>query len=365
MQILHACYGGQGGEASVIQELAKGLQERGVRNAVLAFGPEDVLIPEAAWGEASDATLIPIAKRMDLRSMVSAIVHVRRVRPAVIFCHTHRHAPALFLGMLLAGVRPVLINVEHPALALRSLKVNLSSLLSLCFSSATVVLSEEYRLKYPLRRFPLRAAKRIYVIPNGVSITATAGVNAADPNRLHVGMAARLAPEKDQASLIRGFEYLVRENPSWDVRLFIAGVGPCRRSLVELTHELGIANRVDFVGHLSAEEMTAFYRNLDVYAHIVSVENVSMSLLEATAAGVPVVASDVAGVRDFIKSGVNGILVASNTPEDVSRGIVEAQVKRHTLAPKALEIVGRFYSRESMVNAYLDLMSRVTLRGAR
>ena len=362
MQILHACYGGQGGEASVVQELAKGLQERGVKNAVLAFGPRDVLIPEVSWGEAVDATLIPIAKRMDVRSMVSAVIHVRRVRPEVIFCHTHRHAPALFVGMLLTGVRPVLINVEHPALALRSLRVNLSSLLSLCFSSATVVLSEEYRSKYPLRWFPFRAAKRIVVIPNGVSVSATDGLSEGDRNTLYVGMAGRLAPEKDQASLIRGFEYLVRGNPSRDLRLFIAGVGPCRESLIELTHELGVADRVTFVGHLGSREMAGFYSNIDVYAHIVSVENVSMSLLEAAAAAVPIVASDVAGVRDFIKPGVNGVLVEDKSAESVGKGILEAYVDKDKLVPNALNLVRRSYSRESMVNAYQELINSVIAR---
>ena len=85
------------------------------------------------------------------------------MRPRVVLCHTHEAVPAAYLGQLLAGQRPRLVLVEHQPFELRRRVEDLRSLIALPFSRAVVVFTADYARRYPLRRLPLRAIRRMAI----------------------------------------------------------------------------------------------------------------------------------------------------------------------------------------------------------
>ncbi len=134
-----------------------------------------------------------------------------------------------------------------------------------------------------------------------------------------IGNVGRLSPEKGQEIFLRAAARLTAEQPR--LRLVLAGDGPDEPALRALATALGIADRVIFAGHLA--DVRPLYRDLDALALTSFTEGFPNVVLEALCMDVPVLATDVGGVREIITDGDTGVLVpAGNT------GQIEAALRR-------------------------------------
>jgi glycosyltransferase involved in cell wall biosynthesis len=118
---------------------------------------------------------------------------------------------------------------------------------------------------------------------------------------------ARMYPRKNIAALVRATAALRRRVP--DVLVRIVGDGPERRRLARLVHELDLADHVLLAGHLEAEALAGAYAACDVFCLPSLQEGFGLVVLEAMAAGRPVVACGGTAVDELIENGVNGFLV--------------------------------------------------------
>ena len=157
--------------------------------------------------------------------------------------------------------------------------------------------------------------RKISVVPNGIDTASAVGPGAAGraearaslglpPSGPVVGTMGRLAEVKRQDLLIRGFARIAGRHP--EGRLVLIGEGPERTALERLVAELGLGGRVLFVGYRPDPER--LLPGLDVFALTSRSEGMPLSILEAWAAGVPVVASRVGGVPALIEHGRTGLL---------------------------------------------------------
>jgi sugar transferase (PEP-CTERM/EpsH1 system associated) len=149
--------------------------------------------------------------------------------------------------------------------------------------------------------------------------------NAAE-RPLVVGTIGRLDPIKDQASLLRaGATLIARRSGARQLRLMIAGDGPLRPSLEALAGQLGIREHVWFSGR--RDDIPALLGALDVFVMPSLNEGISNTILEAMAAGLPVVARRVGGNPELIEAGVSGMLCeppAGANPPGGDAALVEA-----------------------------------------
>ncbi|MDQ3747284.1 MAG: glycosyltransferase, partial [Acidobacteriota bacterium] len=136
------------------------------------------------------------------------------------------------------------------------------------------------------------------------------GVSDGERVVLTVG---RLSREKAQADLLRAFARLARENSEVRARLVLVGEGPERAALERLAAELGIGGRVVFAGQTS--DVAPFYAAADLFALPSHSEGSPYALLEAMAAGVPVVATRVGGVPEIVSDGESALVVAPRDDE--------------------------------------------------
>lgn len=133
--------------------------------------------------------------------------------------------------------------------------------------------------------------------------TASNGV----PTVLHVG---RLIPRKGVDRLLRA---VAAASATADLRLVVVGNGPEEGRLRRLADELGIARRVEFRGFVDQPELPAMYAAADIFALSTLDDPFAMVLLEAAAAGLPVVASPFAGASvDLVEEGRSGLLADPN-----------------------------------------------------
>jgi glycosyltransferase involved in cell wall biosynthesis len=162
---------------------------------------------------------------------------------------------------------------------------------------------------------------------------------------------------KNQALIIRAFARLHFENTAIPMKLYLVGDGDTHETLRRLSVDLKIADYIEFTGYVdSPREYLALS---DVYISSSHREGLSLSVLEAMASKLPIIATDAGGVRDLAQE--NGILIADNDEE----GLYSAMKKlrdnvelRQEKAEKSYEMVQAF-SAEQMMEKYSVLYDEI------
>lgn len=231
--------------------------------------------------------------------------------------HTHLvHADTYGqLGARLAGARGVRsVHGTVPELARQPYRS--AGVLAGRLARRTIAISEHAR-RYAIES-GLAPADRVRVVPYGVdtdawdfdegrraSVRASLGLGA---DELAIGVASRLVPHKGHDFLLDGFAVAHTEVPS--IRLLVAGDGPMREQLEAAARSQGPA--VTFLGYLEPDRLKEFMHGCDVIAFPslpAFGEGFGLAALEASAAGRPVVATDVASLPEIVDNETTGLLV--------------------------------------------------------
>lgn len=156
---------------------------------------------------------------------------------------------------------------------------------------------------------------RIQVIHNGIDISRMNPSFDIKAKRLELGLsencriigtAARLNSIKNIPMMLRSFKLVLQKIP--DCYLVIAGQGEDEENLKSMVQELGIADKVKFIG--LRFDLPEIYQLLEVFLLTSFSEGISVTLLEAMASGVPAVVTDVGGNREVVVDGETGFLVS-------------------------------------------------------
>ncbi len=169
-----------------------------------------------------------------------------------------------------------------------------------------------------------------------------------------IGTAGSLGFLKGHIHLIRAMRIL--RDAGRDIRWRIAGDGPLRAELEAAVEKEGIADRVTFLGFQAHD--ARLYEGLDLYVQPSLAEGCSITLLEAMASGIPVIASDIDGPTELIEHGVSGLLVPPAHPESLASAIASLADDRGKAAAIGQAGHERSLSRFSS-RVFLEKMSRV------
>lgn len=284
---------------------------------------------------------IPVRVLADSRLHLPKILlglerHLRRNPPDILHCHL---GIANLLGMLLRPPLPSLGTVLHdhsgeeftagglPVILrpfLRPLEKRLWAQADrvLCVSRAIVEFNKLHRGLDEDKLTLLGNAVRLNRFPGdrqkGLEILGPLGLA---PRATVVGGVGRFVAYKGFDVMLRAFAPLAGEFPH--AQLVLVGDGPERGSLAELAKSLGLADRVLFTGYQSA--IPDLMAAMDVLVCPSRIESFGIVGVEALASGVPVVATRVGGIPDYIEHGVHGLLVDSDDVEGMSRAIGRCQ----------------------------------------
>jgi colanic acid/amylovoran biosynthesis glycosyltransferase len=132
--------------------------------------------------------------------------------------------------------------------------------------------------------------------------------------------AARLSPEKGLTFAIEALKLLL--DKGYDLELRLAGGGPSKAQLQALTSQLGVADRVHFLGFLTEDEVISELQTSDLFILPSFVEGVPVSAMEAMAIGVPVIATNIAGTSELIEDGKTGILIRPSDSQALAAAVI-------------------------------------------
>lgn len=173
-----------------------------------------------------------------------------------------------------------------------------------------------------LKNFGVKA--RMTIAPNGVDVARfLAPPNQPDPTRfglppgaIPVVYSGRLSPEKNLPVLLQAFLLAAGQVP--DLHLLLIGAGPLEGKLRQQAAASNFAERIHFTGHLPYQQLPGILALGNIYATASISEVHPLSVIEAMAAGLPVVGIQSVGVGDIVIHGQNGLLAEHNTARDLA-----------------------------------------------
>lgn len=283
-----------------------------------------------------------------------------QVRPEAVICHSINAVLACRWYAWRHGAR--LVAVEHTANQVKARSEWAASRLSMLLADRVVVLTDEYRDELRQAHGWLFRLNKVVVIPNGIdtAVYRPAAVPRVEQGRvLTLGMAARFSFSKRQDLLVAVLERLAVLRPALEVQLRFAGDGSETERVQALAQASPAGPRIRFDGLLSEEAVAPWLRELDIYVHATEGETLSTSLLQAMATGLPIVASDIAGVNNLLGGqGEFGCCVA-NQVEAFARAILvllDDPAQADALGQRARARILERYSQAAMLSSYLAVI---------
>jgi glycosyltransferase involved in cell wall biosynthesis len=174
-------------------------------------------------------------------------------------------------------------------------------------------------------------------------------------------MAARFKRGKRQDVLLAAIKEIVELRPRVAWRLDLAGNGETLPDIAAAVHELGLGKYVRLLGYLDEDALVSWLQTLDIYLLASDGETLNTSLLQAMACELPVVGSDVSGVRELIGDDPPcGLLVADQDPCGFARAVLELvddRVKANTLALAGRKKCVAAFAHNKMYMRYRCLIS--------
>ena len=171
-------------------------------------------------------------------------------------------------------------------------------------------------------------------------------------------MVAALTDHKGHRFLLEGWPEVVRERP--DARLLLAGSGELEEDLRELADRLEVADTVRFLGF--HRDVPGLLAALDLFVMSSHLEGLCTSLMDAMAAGVPVVATTAGGIPELVEDGRTGRLVPPRSPAALSAAVLEVlgdhDLRAH-LSRAGRETARERFGIDSMVEGTLEIYHQV------
>ncbi len=211
----------------------------------------------------------------------------------------------------------------------------------------------------------------ITVVPTGVDVERFAKGNGRafrrrigfPPRSFVVGHLGRLAPEKNLQFLSRAVAPFLWRNP--EAYFLVIGNGPSKEELSAYFEAEGMAERLRFGGTLQGPDLMDAYHAMDVFAFASKSETQGIVLVEAMAAGKPVVALDAPGAREVVRDGKNGFLISSESVFQFAEGLQKVRSlsfrARHAMARSARNAASEF-SMDRCAGRALGLYQSLTRR---
>lgn len=363
---------GHGGAETLVARLIENTTDN-VSFTVIYLGGDHTL---AERMELAGATVVSLGSRTSPPQLDPAVLprFVGAVqRRELDIVHTHMPYPHI-LGRLLGRTvgRVDVVSTQHIVQESLHTAVRQLDALTEPLDSATVAVSRGVQRSFTGESNLYRTSglrDRWCTIYNGIDVDGfRAEVDAHRPSSgckddstedavvfLNIG---RYTAQKSQLDLVRAMDPVVEALPR--SHLYLVGAsGPLEGDLRAKARDLGITDNVTITGRVP--DVTKYYADADVFVSSSIREGLPLTHLEAMSAGLPVVGTDIPGVREIIVQDETGLLVPRNAPDALASAMIalDDEADRRRMGENSFERARREFDIDLMVNLYLDLYHEV------
>lgn len=360
MKILHILYTARA--EGTVKLALDWLQEGGHHQEVLVLSPDTPDLAEAlkrgaAWLGQPGAMPSGLAKFPWIVFQVWRTCRERR--PDLLVCWPNGFSPWVLSGARLAGTRRLITHAGNPPdWHLKGRLQTLASTGVAWVSGGRTVCCSQY-VAGEFARSPGAFASVLRTVPNCAPIDrireeAQAARGEPPSGRARFIMVATLERHKDHATLLKAMPEVLMKCPA--AELWLAGDGSERARLEALSADLGLTGSVTFLG--SRSDVPALLGQSDVFVFSTTVrEGLGTVLVEALAAGVPIVATDVPACRELLCGGTWGALVRANDPSALASAMIESLAHTRIQASEDRTAYLRKFTPGRMIAGYIEAAS--------
>ena len=283
---------------------------------------------------------------------------IKEFAPDILHAH---YASSYGLIGAIAGFHPYIVSVwgsdvyEFPHLN----PIN-KWIIKYVLHKADVLLSTSHVMANETHKY---TDKEILITPFGVDTTRFKKTGAGVSNgRFVVGNVKTLAPKYGIDVLIKAFKLVVDRNSTLDTELRIYGTGPCRMEYEQLAQDLGIADKVKFMGWVDNAQLPEVYSSFSVSVSVSDSESFGVVAVEAMACECPVVTSDADGFTEVVESGVTGFVVPKRNVEATANAIqrfIDDSTLSSKMGAEGRKRVLNLYDWENNVNTMFSIYKKV------
>ena len=362
-----------GGGAIIILRLAQMARRNGWSVDVLTTDPTfQVALRDAGIGVVDlDVIWRDIRPWRDLMGLYRLCRFLRNSDYTLVHTHTSK---AGIIGRLAAWLtrRQAIVHTVHgfafheesPHLALICYAFIERIAAAWCDSIVTV---SEFHREWALQ-LGIGTSAKVTAIPNGISaervrtdadLTAVKNSWQTEPGVVTILATGRLAPQKGLEYLFHAIS-LLTERLHTPFRIALAGEGPLRPELERLAGELGIDGKITFLGFRN--DIGNLLEACDIVVLPSLREGLSIALLEAMAAGKPVVTTSIGSNKEVTRNGEAALLVPPKDAEALAEAIVQLATDRvlaEQIAARGREVYFSLYTEERMLEKYRELYQRL------
>lgn len=309
----------------------------------------------------------------DLRSLYKLWKMMRKFKPDLV--HTHASKAGLLgrIAAIIAGV-PVIVHTYHGHVFEGYFNHTKSSLIQqierfLAKRTAAIVAISEIQKIALTEKFKICTPDKAHIIPLGFDLRPfypnhdkrqqARKKYKLESGTIAVGIVGRLTTIKNHGLFLRAASLLGKKTPNKYV-FFVVGDGDKKEELVNITRELEIYESVHFTSWIYA--METFYPAMDLICLTSFNEGTPVSLIEAQAAGIPVISTQVGGVENTLVSGSTGLLLSSFDPAELAEKIehlAEDEPYRMQMSKNAHTFAVERFSYQRLVAATEQLYERL------
>jgi L-malate glycosyltransferase len=285
---------------------------------------------------------------------------VKKLQPDIF--HAHYASSFGFLASFVDHPRKVLSVWGNDIIIFPTRNViNKSIILRSLTNVHNITATSEY-LKRVLLAFKC-ALPPITIIPFGIDTSMFSYVERTSSKEIKIGIAKHLDPIYGVDNLIRAFQILLKKYNN--IKLIIAGTGFKDAEYRRLVNQLGISNKVDFSGYIEYARMPEFLASLDIAAmpSRSDTESFGVAALEASATGLPVVATNAGGIPEVVVDGVTGFMAEKENESQIAQyleRLIQDPDLRRRMGIAGRKMVEERYRWEdnlqSMQNLYYGMM---------
>ena len=362
MKILHIetgrhLYGG----ALQVCYLMEGLAQRGIDNLLVCTRGSRIAQEAAGYATVCE---LPMKGELDLLFPFRLLRLIRQHRPDVVQVHSRRGAD-LWTGIVarLAQVPSILTrrvdNREWPPFA-RLKYGSYDRVVSISQGIRQVLLAEGVAPEQVICIRSVVKSEQYQQPRDRAWFEAQFGVPPASPV---IGVIAQLIPRKGHRYLLEVLPRLLEHFP--DLRVVFFGQGPLQQELQAYINEHQMSSIVSLAGF--RKDMQKILPCLDLVVHPAFMEGLGVSLLQAAAAGVPIIGARAGGIPEVVRDGLNGRLVEPGNSEALFGAVNELladSTMARTYGAAGRELVQRDFSIGAMVEGYVRLYQELARSGA-